>query len=410
MLDGDPVDYNLHAVSIAAGHGYPPTAFASPGTPSAFRPPGYPFLLGGAYALFGSKVLVGRLVGAALGVLTVLLIASVGRMIGGRRTGLIAGAISAVFLPLIALNGTLLSESLFVPVELALLLCVLRFRRDPSFRWALLAGALCALAALTRAVADLWMIPVLLAIGTGARPARLRWASVAAALAAFVVLLAPWTIRNAEAFHAFVPISTESGFTLAGQYNQVAGPSGAFEAVWQTPTQVPQLTSQLKSLIARPGGITEAGLDGVFRRDGISYLKHHPFHLVVATVLDTLRLVDLGQGHQFTTGVGYDELSLPEPLRDPTTWSSQLIVLLALLGLVARGLRQLRFPVGPWWLWTIPLLTYLTTVPAVGNPVKRIPLDPFFILLAALMLVSVADRYRHSRGQATSQDLLDRRA
>jgi hypothetical protein len=47
-LYGDAVDYDLHAITIAAGHGFPPTAIASPGTPSAFRPPAYPYLVGGA--------------------------------------------------------------------------------------------------------------------------------------------------------------------------------------------------------------------------------------------------------------------------------------------------------------------------------------------------------------------------
>ena len=52
-LFGDPEDYQRHAVSIAAGHGFPSTVIASPGTPSAFRPPGYPFTLGGLYAVVG---------------------------------------------------------------------------------------------------------------------------------------------------------------------------------------------------------------------------------------------------------------------------------------------------------------------------------------------------------------------
>lgn len=61
---GDPVDYQHHAVSIAAGHGFPTTVIASPGTPSAFRAPAYPFLLGGAYWLVGVHPLAGRALGA----------------------------------------------------------------------------------------------------------------------------------------------------------------------------------------------------------------------------------------------------------------------------------------------------------------------------------------------------------
>src|SRR5207248_844999 len=74
-LTGDPADYERHAAFIATGHGYPPSGFASPGTPSAFRPPAYPYLVGGLYAVAGIHPTLARLLGAALGVLTVLLIA-----------------------------------------------------------------------------------------------------------------------------------------------------------------------------------------------------------------------------------------------------------------------------------------------------------------------------------------------
>jgi 4-amino-4-deoxy-L-arabinose transferase-like glycosyltransferase len=386
-LQGDPVDYQLHALSIAAGHGYPPTQLATPGTPSAFRPPAYPYLLGGVYALFGSKLVVGRLLGALLGVIAVVLLAYLGRAIGGDRVGLIAGVIGAVFLPLATLNETLLSESLFIPLEIGLMLCLLSHWRRPCVRSALLAGALCAAAALTRAVAEIWVITVVLAVvlAPGARSLRLR--SLAGAVAAFAIVLAPWTIRNAEALHAFVPISTEGGLTLAGQYNAVSAQDNALEAVWRTPTtEVPSIAAQVKGLLARPGGINEAQLNGVLERDGERYLEHHPQHLAVALGLDTLRLFDVGKAHTFATSVAYNQLSLPSGLWWPTSFSIHLLALVVILGLLARLLGRLRFPAGPWWIWTVPVLTMVLTVPMVGNPLKRAPLDPFLIVLAALTL------------------------
>jgi 4-amino-4-deoxy-L-arabinose transferase-like glycosyltransferase len=395
VLYGDPVDYDYHALSVAAGHGFPPTAIASRGTPSAFRPPAYPYLLGGAYSLFGSRLIVGRLLGAALGVLAVALLAYLARAIWDQRAGLIAGLIAAIFLPLIALNATLLSESLFVPLELGLALCVLRFRRTPAYRWALLAGCLCALAALTRAVADIWMIPTLLMIWTATGSRGMRWRSLAGAVAAFVIVLAPWTIRNADAFHALVPISTESGFTLAGQYNDVAGRDNDFEAVWQTPTDVPSIVAQLRPLYRRPGGVNEAQLDGALRKIALNYMKHHPSHLAIAFGLDTLRMFDLGKGHDFTTAVAYRVLGLPARLWRLTTLSAQIVALLALLSVVARAIKKLPFPSGPKSLWLLPILAYVLTVPSVGNPIKRIALDPFFILLTALAATAIWDKLVH---------------
>src|SRR5919197_2670526 len=50
-LSHDPADYDKYARSIATGHGYPDAA--APGRPTAYRPPGFPYLLGAVYKLTG---------------------------------------------------------------------------------------------------------------------------------------------------------------------------------------------------------------------------------------------------------------------------------------------------------------------------------------------------------------------
>ena len=61
--------------------------------------------------------------------------------------------------------------------------------------------------------------------------ARVRVQRAAAVLGAFLVVISPWLIRDAVVFHQFVPITTEGGFTAAGQYNALAGQDDAFEDV-----------------------------------------------------------------------------------------------------------------------------------------------------------------------------------
>ena len=39
---------------------------------------------------------------------------------------------------------------------------------------------------------------------------------------AAALTVAPWTIRNYDTFHAFVPVSTQFGSALAGTYNSEA--------------------------------------------------------------------------------------------------------------------------------------------------------------------------------------------
>ena len=229
-LFGDPSDYQRHAVSIAAGHGYPPTQIASPGTATAIRPPAYPYLLGGLYALLGVHPDAARLLSAVLGVITVLLIVLLARRLWNRRVAVIAGVLAAVCPSLIALNSTLLSESLFLPLEVGTALAILALRRARRpVLMAALVGALCAVSTLTRTVAILWLLPAAGAVLLLAVPTRRRLAALAAMLGTCLVLFLPWAIRDANTFHTFVPLTTQGVSRWRGSTTPIQGPmsSGA---------------------------------------------------------------------------------------------------------------------------------------------------------------------------------------
>src|SRR5215212_3635865 len=71
---GDPVDYHRHAARLTESGTYPPSTQAAPGSPAAFRPPAWPYLLAGVYEVTGTSLTAGRLAAAALGTLAVLLV------------------------------------------------------------------------------------------------------------------------------------------------------------------------------------------------------------------------------------------------------------------------------------------------------------------------------------------------
>src|SRR3954468_5694731 len=199
----DPADYVRHAVSIAHGHGMA-DSFLPGGGPSALRPPAYPYFLGGVFAVSGDSLTAGRLASALLGVVTVALIGVIAQLLWSRRVAIVAMAIAAVYPPLVLLSGTLLSEALGLPLVLGLLALVLAYRDGPRPRWvAPVAGALFGLALLDRPA--FVMFAVALVAGLWGRPWRslpaIREPVLALAIAALVIL--PWTIRNASAFHDF---------------------------------------------------------------------------------------------------------------------------------------------------------------------------------------------------------------
>lgn len=394
VLWGDPVDYQYHAISIATGHGYPPTAIATPGTPSAFRPPAYPYLLGLLYAIAGIHLTLARMLGAVLGVVTVLLTAQLGAALWDRRIGLVAGAIAAVCPSLIVLNASLLSETLFLPLELAVALAILALRRGRApVRLGIALGALCGLAGLTRSEGILWLLPALLAaLMAPAQPWR-RAQAAAAMLLACAAVLAPWTIRNAEALHAFVPLNTQGGFTFVGQYNSLSASNDYFEAVPRIPAQIPYVMAGVQPLLKRPGGVNEAQLDSAFRHDALVYIAHHPLHVPVAVGLDLLRMFNLGKNHEFTSAIAYRQMGVPHSVWNPTTIVIQLIAVLAIVGVILR-LTGRSSRLGSPLVWAVPLIS-IGAGSLVGGTVRyRAPADPFLILLAALALAALAPALR----------------
>jgi 4-amino-4-deoxy-L-arabinose transferase-like glycosyltransferase len=392
QLTFDALDFHRHAVSISQGQGYPDGFLvADPGTPSAFRPPLYPHLLAVVYEIAPGTVTPGRLVGAALGALTALLLFLIVERLWGRLEAIAAGAIAAVFPPFLALVSSLNTESLFIPLVLGAVLAVLAFDRSGGrLRWAALAGVLCGLAAITRGNGFVVVPGVLLGLwaATGrAEVARMAKAS-GVALFALVVVLVPWTVRNLYAFDGkVIPVTTSTGYALEGTYNDLArrGVGAAARWQWQPPHRDPA-----NAAIYAQRGATEADINGELSRKGRRYILDHPGYALEATAVNTWRLMN-PKALASLTELSYDAFSVPRGLRWLATWGYLLVALLALAGLVLAIRRR---QVGPLWLWSIPVLLAISFAMLNGDPRYRTTVDPFVIMLAAIAVGGLAGRLR----------------
>lgn len=388
-LAADPMDYDRHAREIAATGHYPASVVAPAGGPTAIRPPGFPYLLGGVYAVTGDSVTAGRIVQAAMGALAVVLLALIALELFGFRTAVVAGVLGAIFAPLVIDGVTLLSEPLFVILELAALLAVLRWRTTHRLGLVAVAGVAVGLALLTRAN-GLALLVVLVLAAREAGPWRTvrTWRAPAVLAGCALIVVLPWTIRNAVQFNTFIPVSTQDGYTLVGTYNAT---SRARDAIWITGNIDPATNA----LLQRNRDLDEAALNSKLRAKARGFAADHPSYVAEVAGRNLLRLFNLG-GASYERAVARGDYGLGSRWGGLMTWSLIPVLILAALGLTTRAARA-----APRWLWALPVLL-LSTIFVLATNRHRAAIDPFLLILAALAIVAGASRLRRGseRGRA----------
>lgn len=379
----DAGDFDRHAVSLAIDGRYPPSEIGTRGGPSAFRPPAYPYVLAGLYALTGSADATGRyelarLFSALLGVAAVALIGIVALQIWGSLVALVSMGLAALYPPLVTIGTSMLSEPLFIVLLLAALVGVLEARRSHHpLRWVIVAGLLAGALALTRTNGAI-VIPIL-AIGLWPRPllARASLTRVAAFLAMVVLVMAPWAIRNTNSFDTFVPVSTQTGFTLAGTYNQVSRDDESRPAAWRAPT-MPPYAALLKSK-----DLNEAALEEHFRSLAVSYAQEHPSYILEAGFWNTVRMLGL-QGPDLERQAA-PEGGIGETTSDIDVYSFYLLAAASVISLLVGAARR-----APWFIWALPVLLGFSLIFVIAYMRYRLPIDPFLIMLTAAGLLKLA--------------------
>lgn len=205
-LRGDEAYYVAVGRSIAAGEGHP----------GSVRPPLHGFVLGGVFALAGGSLAAVRALQLALSVLTVALVARVAAVRFGRRAGLWTGALLALSPGLAHYAHFLWGTSLTATLVALLVWLLDRLERNER-RGDLAAAALVLGLLILSRETWLYFVPVLaLWVGWRARARGERVAvPVALALLGPLVVVAPWTVRNAVEQGHFVLVSTNRWFPVA---------------------------------------------------------------------------------------------------------------------------------------------------------------------------------------------------
>ncbi|WCB94700.1 hypothetical protein DSM104299_03439 [Baekduia alba] len=380
---GDALTFHMDAQHLADGQG-----FIRPfeNQPTAEHPPLHIVVLAFLDLLGGGSTTIQRAAMGVIGTGTVVALGVLGRTVAGARAGLIAAGLAAVYPLLWVIDGAIMSETEYVLLVTLALLASYRYLRAPSVRWGLAVGALVALAALTRGEAlGLLLVLVLPLILHAVRawPDRLRAALVIGA--AFLVVLAPWTIRNLATFEHPVLISTNGDNVFVGAncersyYGDLIG-SWAF------------------SCFGRRAPGDESEYSRVWRKRGVDYAKDHAGRIPVVVAARLGRQFDVyrpRQGVYLASGEGRDHR---------VQWLG-VYMFWAMLPLGLAGALVLRRRRQPLFILGAPFFLILIMGAAVyGSTRFRVAFEPALVVLSAVALDALWTRVaaRRSGRQASS--------
>jgi hypothetical protein len=375
--------YHLLGAHLADGQGYIrpfDRTLLGEVRPTAEYPPLLPAVLAVAGLVGVDGVDGQQLVLCLLGTGTVVVVGLLGRRVGGPTVGLVAAAIAACYPMLFQSDAVLMPETPFALLVATSLLLAHRAAAAPSTGRFLVAGAVTGLAALTRAEA-LLLAPLLfvpLALRLPGETTRRRLLLGLGGVAGALMVVAPWTVRNAIRFDgALVPVSNNLGSALAG---------ANCDKTWSTSQTGLWLYECFGGFDLT--GQDEAEAAAAQRARGLEYVADHLGRLPTVVAVREARTLGVYDIEQQVLVESFEGRTVRWQTIGTRTW--WVMAPLAVAGLVV-ALRRRRLV---WPLVSTFVLVVATTAVTYGNQRFRMAAEPAAVVLAAVALVGLSDVVR----------------
>jgi hypothetical protein len=312
-----------------------------------------------------------------------------GALAFGRRAGLGAAALVALWPELVWFSAHFWSETVFLALLWWAIERTVASDAGRSWRAAVAAGLLWGLATLTREIAlylvplaALWLLRPERGSGSpgGRRPSPGSLPRAAALCLAAALAIAPWTIRNAILFRAFIPVSTMGSLNL-----------------WQGNTTLTHV--EIYDILAAKGAVEQ---DRYCRRmawETIAARQPGWLFEKLATQMPEFWKA----GSEVLDHLGGREACGTLPARALVPIELVLVVpYLAVLGLFVAGLARLRFSAAAWLLLLLLAAYNAAHVVAYATTRFRLPVMPVAFMVAAAVVLG--------RGEGTLLPLRGARA
>ena len=382
VAGGDAYFYHYGANLLVSGHGFiNPYLYIPHGAhhavQSASFPPLFIFLVAIPSAVGLKSFLVERVWCCVLGAAAVVACGYTGREIAGRRVGLIAAFLVAVYPNIWMTDELALSETIAPLLVAGVLWFTYRFWKSPTIPRAIGLGAAMGLAMLGRDELAVLVVFILVPIVLLAK--ALTWGRRAATLGigllTVAVVVAPWIGYNLSRFDKPVFISSGLGVTLASADCPTTY-SGQFEGYWSMKCALAYAAQPSVNIHA------DESVEGAeLQHLALNYVRAHENRLVPVT------LAKLGRAFGFfhpMQQIFLDSYVETRPYRWAVTGLVSYYVLLALSLGGTVLLRRRRIPSFP--LWAIGLQVVCSVALTFGQTRYRTTFEVSLVLLAAVQL------------------------
>ena len=266
-LLGDAPGFDASARLFADGHPFWGDLPYGDAHPTAWKAPAYPAWLGVIYTIFGPSVTAVSVVQALVcGTTVIVLTWLLARRLFNFQIALAAAGVIAIYANAFQWEASLFVEALVLPLTLVFFIIVLR--GPPTTRVAIGVGALLGLMLLVRPTSFFLLAGLLAAwwLMAGFREA-VRGLAIAAVCMVLVVL--PWTVRNAIVLDGFIPISVQDA-AAAGTFNDDAANDEEYPYAWRP------LASRDADLADPAHPLSEPEFRSELQSRALDYVREHP--------------------------------------------------------------------------------------------------------------------------------------
>ncbi|MEI8133761.1 MAG: hypothetical protein WCH46_01640 [bacterium] len=302
----EPVTYEhgLIAHNLYTGHGFtmawPYESLDSarvvemhqpPRYEGAFLPPINPYLMFGAFKLFGeapSAFMFLMIFYSAVSAFIPLVAYRTGLLIGNEKSARLTALVALLFLPSAFAVTTYSGSQLYQLLGLIILFLAIQTSQHPTYKYFLLLGISCGVMTLLRSEFFLiGFVLIVVVIFLTRKKLELRTLMISGSVSIIICasIIAPWTYRNYTLFHQFIPVLSHPWYEIWRGNNELANGTtlnseGA--SIFINPREYPTIIRKMDAIPYDQN--FEPKVDNVFKAEVLDFVRDNPGRFLFLSV------------------------------------------------------------------------------------------------------------------------------